>query len=159
MSSRSVLLRPARLTPVFVVVGSLLMALAGGGVWYLLTGPPPETPPPPPTEEPAELRAEVYRFCGQSCHAYPPPGTFPKFAWKKEVERGYSFFSESNLSITPPPIDQVIRYYETRAPEALAPAVIERATTPLPIRFEKPMGWPGPAGGGFPVISNISLVH
>src|SRR6516164_8826790 len=59
-----------------------------------------------------DVSARVHEFCG-ACHAYPPPDSFPRSAWKKEVERGYHFFQKANLRLTPPAIDEVIRYYET----------------------------------------------
>src|SRR6266404_3072470 len=120
MSRRALTIpRRGRIAPVVVIGVFLLLAVAGGGAWYLVYGiRPPE--PPPPTGEPAELPAQVHQFCG-GCHAYPPAETFPRSAWKEEVERGYRFFRDSNLPLVPPPIDQVIRYYEVRAPEQLPP--------------------------------------
>ncbi len=130
--------------------------LAAAGAWYILrdADPPPQ---PLPAVEAADLPAQVHRFCGE-CHAYPPADTFPRTAWKEEVERGYRFFGNSRLRLTPPPIDQVIRYYEERAPEKLPPAVIERATTPVPVRFA-PLHIAGPPNTSPPAISNVNLVH
>src|SRR5579864_3458677 len=74
-----------------------------------------QTPSPPKTRD---INAQVHKFCG-ACHAYPPPETFPRWAWKEEVERGYLFFTQSSLALTAPPIDDVVKYYEDRAPEKL----------------------------------------
>src|SRR5262249_49760825 len=43
---------------------------------------------PAPVEEASAQ--QVHQFCG-ACHAYPPPDSFPRFAWRKEVEQGYKF--------------------------------------------------------------------
>jgi hypothetical protein len=98
----------------------------------------------------------VHQFCG-ACHTYPPPDAFPRSAWTDEVERGYEFFAASNLALRPPPKEQVVRYFEERAPEALPPAVFDRAASPNPIRFE-PVSFP-PPGADPPAISNVNLVH
>src|SRR5579859_5423132 len=82
-----------------------LIALAGAsvGAWYAFHAAPDRPVPPPAPVEAADLPEKVHRLCGE-CHAYPPADTFPRFAWKKEVELGYSFFEKSKLEITPPPI-------------------------------------------------------
>src|SRR5262249_42909730 len=82
---------------------------------------PPELPPPPPAEVAREATTEeVHRLCG-TCHAYPPPDTFPRFAWRMEVKQAYDFFHEDpSLRFEYPPLDAVVRYYESRAPVSLA---------------------------------------
>src|SRR5579864_7058005 len=127
--------RPGRIRAavIFVLVFLAVAASAGAGWYFLRDNGPPVIPAPPPVSS-ADIPAQVHQFCG-ACHAYPPAETFPRSAWKEEVERGYSFFASSDLRVTPPPIAQVIQYYEERAPERLPPAHIERATTPLPVSF------------------------
>src|SRR5713101_9595848 len=45
-------------------------------------------------DESGEASADqVHRFCGY-CHAYPPPDTFPRSAWRMETLRGYRFFDQ-----------------------------------------------------------------
>lgn len=135
------------------------LVAAGAGA-YILLQPRPEEPPPPVVDSPAlsgeDVSARVHQFCG-ACHAYPPPETFPRSAWKKEVERGYQFFRDSYLSLQPPPIDAVIKYYEAGAPPELPAAVIPRAKTPLGVRFER-SGFAGPPGASPPAVANVSLV-
>ena len=119
-------------------------------------------PAPPPVDPPAlgeaEITEQVHNFCGGSCHAYPPPDTFPRWAWKQEVERGFHFFEKSGRALKAPPIRQVIRYYEDRAPLELPWAKIIPADHPLPVRFEK-SGWPGPKVAERPSISFVDFVH
>jgi len=41
-----------------------------------------------PARKVGDVSGQVHQFCG-ACHAYPPAETFPRWAWKEEVERGY----------------------------------------------------------------------
>jgi hypothetical protein len=72
--------------------------------------------------EPAEATAEeVHRICA-ACHAYPPPESFPRSAWRKEVKQGYDFFhKDPSYRFDYPPLEAVLRYYEKRAPESYPP--------------------------------------
>src|SRR5438128_12506875 len=56
------------------------------------------------------LAEQVHQFCG-ACHAYPPPDTVPRALWKGEVERGYSFFRQARLPLTPPLDTPFLRPY------------------------------------------------
>ena len=78
---------------------------------------PSESRPAPaePTALPEDIEAQVHSFCGVSCHAYPPADAFPKSHWRMEVERGFRFFDKSGLSLNPPKLGHVVRYYEERA--------------------------------------------
>jgi len=111
----------------------------------------------PPKAEPAGISEQVHLFCGH-CHVYPPPETFPRSAWRKEVERGYEFYEKSDLDLPVPPLPAVVKYYEARAPLALQEPEIKRATTPVPVQFEQ-VGWPGPNPKTMSVVSNVNLVH
>jgi hypothetical protein len=104
----------------------------------------------------AAVQGRIRSFCSE-CHAYPLPESFPKSAWKEEVERAFKFFDESGIKRDVPPMDEVIRYFEDQAPDELAPAVVENAKGPPPASFEQtPVA--GPTDGS-PSISNVNLVH
>jgi FG-GAP-like repeat len=105
----------------------------------------------------ATATSEIEDFCTR-CHAYPPADTFPRSAWNFEVNQAYKFFAGSNLYVKAPPIDDVIRYYEERAPLELALPVIPRPAHPLPVRFEQ-KGIRPPPGVSIPGVSNVNLVH
>jgi tetratricopeptide (TPR) repeat protein len=93
---------------------------------------------PQPTEATSE---EVHRLCA-ACHAYPPPETMPRAAWRKEVKQGYDFLRLSTLHGEYPPLENVVLYYERRAPQRLP--MIEQPAAPakLPVKFEKKgTGW------------------
>jgi len=70
----------------------------------------------------AELRPRIDAFCG-NCHSPPRPDSFPKKAWRFEVERGFDFYVESfRDDLDPPPVEAVVRYFELLAPNELAVA-------------------------------------
>lgn len=142
-----------------IAVALALVVAAGAGVWYFYLRPTATTEIPVTKAggSPADISEKVHDFCGK-CHAYPPAETFPRFAWKEEVERGYFFFGRSNLNLVPPPIEDVVHYYESRAAENLPPAQIERATTQLPISFS-PHSFPEPPQASPPAVSHVNLVH
>jgi hypothetical protein len=119
--------------------------------------PPPAPPAPQEAAQPLppDIELQVRNFCGGSCHAYPAPDTFPRAHWRAEVERGYRFFDQSGLALTPPKLAHVVRYYEDHAPADYPPAAIVPAPGPLPVKFER-LSYPSP--GGRPMISNVSAV-
>jgi hypothetical protein len=125
----------------------------------LVAGCRPSQPPAVTVNSPpvANLSEKVHTFCG-ACHVYPPADTFPRDAWRLEVERGYDFFGRAGMNLEAPPMDDVVKYYEAKAPEQLPPAEFEVATTPLPVAFEKcPVAAVSHADP--PAISNVNLVH
>ncbi len=134
-----------------------LAALAG--VAYVLLSAPPAASPPPPASEPAEATsAQVHQLCG-GCHAYPPPDTFPRFAWRKEVKQGYDFFHKDLTPLTDyPPMESVVRYYEARAPEDLPPLPRHPAPHPPPVTFDRTGARP-PGPPATPGVTHVSLVH
>ena len=99
----------------------------------------------------------MHSLCG-ACHAYPPPESFPRAAWRKEVKQGYDFLRDSTLTLPYPSAESVVRYYEARAPlERVLPRA-ENALGETPIRFNR-QGFRSADGGTFPAVSNVNLVH
>jgi hypothetical protein len=151
-----------------LAVLAVLGAGAGAATFYFLRHPSPPPPPPPPTTATApgewqltpELTAHVHAFCGK-CHAYPPPDTFARRHWRDEVKRGFDFYAESNppLDRPPPDIEDVVRYYEARAPEEIVLPDLPASERPLPCRFN-PVTYPEPSDSREPsAISNVNLVR
>ena len=106
------------------------------------------------------LPRRIQLFCG-SCHANPPADTFPRSAWKGLIERMYLAFTEYGRPLQPPPIEEVIAFFEERAPLHLPPADIQRASHPLPIHFRR-IDYPvyeEPSKVSPTRISNVNLVH
>jgi hypothetical protein len=138
----------------------LSLAALGTAVVLGCSGPaaPGDPPPGRSRSRKAEvLERQVHALCG-ACHEYPDPSTFPRDAWMGEVVQGYRFFQQAGLPLEVPPMPEVVRYYEERAPRALPPAVIHRAPGPGPVRFEQ-VHFPAPPGLSARNVSNINLVH
>jgi FG-GAP-like repeat len=115
---------------------------------------PPSAAPPP---APADLDKQLNTICSH-CHAYPPADTFPRSAWKEEVEQAYRFAADAKMPTALPPIDSVIKYFEERAPEQLPAAVFEKSDTPLPVTLRRSACPLLPLKEGT-AISNVNLVH
>jgi hypothetical protein len=111
-------------------------------------------PGPPPSEATPE---RVQQICG-SCHAFPPPDSFPRWAWRREIKQAYDFFRDSELQTHFPSLESVALYYENRAPTELPLRVPSRASGPPPLRFE-PHGYALPGDSPDPAVTNVNLVH
>ncbi len=92
---------------------------------------------PPQRLDLARVRPEVDQFCG-ACHAVPLPTAVPRDAWFKEVERGYYFyFNSGRTDLTPPPVEDVVAYYQQQAPVRLEVPTADQAVGFGPIRFRR----------------------
>ncbi len=148
---------PRRWLILLPALGTFAVAVALGGCGRPPEGPPPPAPEPAPAALPDDIEQQVHTFCGGSCHAYPPPDSFPRKHWRTEVERGFRFFDLSGMAANPPKLAHVVRYFEDRAPEDYPPAAIVPASRPLGVRFE-PLSYPPPPSDSRPMISNVSAV-
>jgi hypothetical protein len=111
---------------------------------------------PPARPAAADDDWRVHAACA-SCHVFPPPDSFPKAGWKKEVEQGYELARKVGRGPDLlPPIEDVLAYYEARAPDRLPAPAIVPASTPCPVRFERTGDGAGPQGFE---VSNVSLVR
>jgi hypothetical protein len=141
----------------------LAAAVFGLSAWLVIRailGSPAALTAPAPAVPAAVAEAspeQVHSLCG-ACHAYPPPETFPRSAWRKEVKQGYDFLHESTLALPYPSQESVVRYYEARAPLELPLARPENAAGDVPVRFNR-RGFRSADGGTFPAVSNVNLVH
>src|SRR5262249_6190733 len=93
-----------------------------------------------PAAVPEASPEQVRSLCG-ACHAYPPPESFPRSAWRKEVKLAYDFLRDSTLDLPYPPLESVVRYYESRAPLELPLLFSENAPGEVPLRFNR-QGFP-----------------
>jgi hypothetical protein len=143
----------------WIAVLSGLLAVLGAGVYASrFFHAPPSPPSSKPPDDPADIVEQVHNFCGGACHAYPPPDTFPRRYWRKEVQQGFRFFEQSAMARKVPPFESVVRYYEQRAPEDFTPPAYETSTRPLDLHFDR-LSYPGPDGSDRFAISNVKLVH
>src|SRR5262249_22944067 len=137
----------------FLAGGLLLLAILGLGVALVGWA---EFAPAEPTDPAADIDRQVHTLCA-SCHLFPPPDSFPKADWKREVEQGYEFaFRAGRQPRTLPPFDDVLAYFEARAPERLPAPAIHYATKPCPVHFDPLRDGAAPQAFG---ISNLSLVR
>jgi hypothetical protein len=141
-------LRPGRR----LVWPAVLVVALAVGCWDK-NDPPSATPPPPP----ADLDRQLQVVCSH-CHAYPPADTFPRSAWKEEVEQAYRFAAAANMPVVMPPIDSAITYFEERAPGRLPAAVFEKSDTPLPVKLRR-TACPLLTLKEGTAVSNVNLVH
>jgi hypothetical protein len=150
---------------VVALVSLALVALgtAATGAYFHLRLPVPHEAPPQASHA-VTLPQRVYgsplqiqHFCTR-CHAFPPPDVFPRSVWKQEVEQAYRFFHQSTLSMEPPAMEQVVRWYEDLAPRELPAPVYHRASSPVPVHFQQTT-YPMLPEAPVPAISNVNLVH
>ncbi len=149
---------PTRRNPwLFAPAGAGLIVAAAAAVGVLGCQRAAPTPDPPPPASGPEIDRQVHVFCGH-CHAYPPPETFPRSAWKYEVEQAYGFFQLYAPPLHAPPIDAVVKHFEDRAPRRCRPPI--SPTRPRRCRWTSSRS-PSrlrPRSTN-PVISNVNLVH
>ena len=98
---------------------------------------------------------QAHEMCA-ACHAYTDPSNFPRSVWRSQVENGYAFLAETPLPIHPPPIENMVHYFENRASTFL-PLPDKDHSGPCPIQFH-PTRYSVP-GTSNPIISNVNLVH
>lgn len=147
-------LEPSRHALLAIALMGILLSGCGG-----TPVPPPFVPPTLETTQlPDDIEQQVTNFCGGACHAFPHADTFPRRHWRAEVERGFKFFDQSGLALTPPKLSHVVRYYEEHAPEEYPPASIVTSSRPLGTGFD-PLSFPPPPGGTRPMISHVNPVR
>ena len=141
-------------------VALVLLTAGGGAYWYL--APRSVDPlqqvfvPPPPAQE--ATFAQVRQFCGTGCHGYPPPDSFPRSAWRKEVEQGFHFANLATPGVRGPALESVIAHYENRAPLELALPSRPVAPGKPCIRWER-RGLAVPGRDLFPEVVTVNLVR
>jgi hypothetical protein len=73
----------------------------------------------PPAVLDADAEARIVAFCSD-CHTMPRAESFPRDAWYEKTRKGYEYYARSGRSdLEPPPVQQTIAYFRSRAPEQL----------------------------------------
>ncbi|MFM7921206.1 MAG: hypothetical protein ACKPJJ_13360, partial [Planctomycetaceae bacterium] len=73
---------------------------------------------------------QIRAFCG-GCHALPSPLSFPRDDWYHEVQRGFDFYFQSERRDLQPPVQaEVVRWYQSQAPEKLQLPDLSATTSP-----------------------------
>jgi hypothetical protein len=136
---------------VVILVG--IVAIAAN---YLFASPP--EPVLELSSEPTEATTEQVRQMCAGCHTYPPPDTFPKSAWRKEVKQGFDFFHDDPGYRFPyPSLESVVSYYENRAPKSL-PYIERLSASTSPVSFAKKAGRPSAANRS-PGVAFVDFVR
>jgi FG-GAP-like repeat len=152
--------RPGRLFVLLLVLLSLIVVAAS-----LAWRSPESRPAPltsivdlPPVSAGIEAtREQVDRTCG-TCHAYPPPELFPRYAWAQEVDRGFHFLREGSVPADTPSFASVVAYYQHRAPESLPILQREVPANECSVRFER-TGYRPSKGLLSSGVANVRFVH
>lgn len=143
-----------------LLAGSLVGAPILIGIVVYLVWPTQTTELPPvtlPPETPEATSEQVRQVCA-SCHAYPPPESFPRSSWRHEVKQGYDFLhQDATQRYAFAPLPSVLRYYEKRAPVAL-PSLQPLPSVESPLRFER-RGYKLPNSSGPPGVIYVGIVH
>jgi hypothetical protein len=93
-----------------------------------------------------------------ACHAYPPPESFPRWAWRKEVEQGFYFGERSRPDLRGPSLESVVAYYENRAPLELPLPSRPVAAGEPGVRWLR-SGHANPGRDPFPEVVNVNPVR
>jgi hypothetical protein len=145
----------AGIVPLCLLAGVVLFLVERQTLSAVKSGTSPEVVLPP---LPAEASArEVQQVCG-ACHAYPPPDSFPRAYWRREIAQGYDFFRNSGLALDYPALESVVQYYEKRAPLEWPLVVPHISSRPLPVPLQL-SGHRPPGQTLTPAVSNVNLVH
>jgi hypothetical protein len=78
------------------------------------------------------------------------------------LERGHDFARRTSVALDALPTEDVVRWYENRAPATLPPAEVVPAAGPSPVRFERVAGWGRAAGEPAtpgPIVSNVLVAR
>jgi hypothetical protein len=138
----------------------VLLGVAGGVYWYIGFHAADSTTPvfvPPPAATEASFE-QVQQFCGTACHAYPPPSSFPRSAWRKEVEQGFYFANRFKPELRGPSFEGVLAHYENRAPLELPLPERPVASGEPCLRWQR-RAYDIPKREAFPEVTNVNLVR
>jgi len=121
------------------------------------SNPSPQTNGGQTRELDKKTEQQIVAFCG-GCHAMPDPATFPREAWREEVEQGYNLFFESEREDLVMPVKRdTFIYFEDRAPEILSLPNVENATSKFLTTFRK-QEVTAASNANLPTISNLKFL-
>ena len=143
---------------VLMGAAALLLGRWRSGTHSHQTLPPQQTLRPQqtlPSHAGTTTSAQIQTFC-RTCHRFPSPEVFPKVVWPKKLKAKYDWLNRDQPLVVPPPMDDVIQYFVSRAPEtldrmdsAVGPASGPVVFEPRSIYFTQPDWSPGIANVNF----------
>ncbi|MBW2693087.1 MAG: VCBS repeat-containing protein [Deltaproteobacteria bacterium] len=136
-----------RRTRSFVLVAVALAAVLSISLWLGALDSAPET------KSAQEVEARVRATCS-TCHFFPPPEILPRSWWRNIVEQ----MVERRKVVQPSfsmdlSVDEIVGWYESRAPENLPIAHTLSRRQPGPLRFSKHLVDLGPESG--PAVATV----
>ncbi|MBW2578708.1 MAG: hypothetical protein JRE38_11640 [Deltaproteobacteria bacterium] len=137
-----------RRTRGFVLVALALAAVLSISLWLGALDSTPET------ESAQEVEALVRATCS-GCHFFPPPDILPRSWWRWIVEemvarRKILLPRSFSMGVS---VDEIVGWYESRAPENLPIAYTLSRRRPGPLRFSKRLVGLGPESG--PAVATV----
>jgi hypothetical protein len=101
-------------------------------------------------EDPAAVESRVRDACSR-CHSFPPPEILPVELWRPQIERMAALGSDPPAPSVGPrvefSVEEVVAWYEARAPERLPVQMSQTREPPAPLRFRHRNVLLGPEGG------------
>ncbi len=101
----------------------------------------------------------VKEFCA-ACHKLPSPDILPREVWESRVKAMCAMVGQTkdNTQAVPPPVEEAVSYYTSRAPEALPPSISTVGNGPGSLRVDRvPLKLNGLPH--FPGTANLHFVH
>ena len=115
----------------------------------------------PKRPDPVRGEALARQFC-TSCHAFPPPEILPRAKWGSEIfemtglaltRTGAPKGKEITLDV---PMEDIVAYYESKAPRELAPPASWPEPSNAPVPFARHSM--GLRSGSLPLVANVRLL-
>jgi hypothetical protein len=137
-----------RRTRGFVLVALALAAVLSISLWLGASDSTPEV------ENAQDVEAQVRATCS-ACHRFPPPDILPRSWWRNIVEQMVARGKNEQLRYfsTGFSVDEIVGWYESRAPEKLPIAYTLSRRQPGPLRFSKHLVGLGPESG--PAVATV----
>ena len=102
--------------------------------------------------------ARIEAFCGD-CHAMPLPSSFPKHAWRAEVQRGYDFYYAAQRDdLEVPVMNATIDFFVDQAPDELPSIAVGKVDPLLESSFTKvELSLPDTAHAAISFVDTVNL--
>ena len=141
---------------IWIPIVVITVALVGGAIGYFSIDRSPTNEPDTrsPVATGAELERQIVAVCA-ACHEFPPPASFTKEEWVKEVDRGIQFAVGAGREVSSlPPRNAMVRYFQDRAPDVRGKPERTPAADKNPLRF-RPQVIGTAEGPGLPGVTNV----
>jgi hypothetical protein len=151
--------RPVGVIIIFIVAMGFISFLA---VWMFKENPKknppplktaPKTAPKSQKIDPVKLKKSCSR-----CHAFPEPKILPKLAWAENIQKMYQFIGMKGKALDGFLAEEVIDWYESRAPDQIKLRKYSKEQFNSPVKFQKHAFSP-PNAPPSPAISQIQLIQ